>query len=210
MSEGGREPGLRPVTTSGEVKPGAKAKSERCPNFSVKGRKYSYRTPPLSVQWLADAPVVLNERSGDPGSQVIAGDAVTDGGGLGKAQEEVREVKSCAGDRKSIVEVAGAVAGKAERPVGVGIRLGVLLDAAQFPSQANVVLAVVPDQNIISADGLGASERGERIVQTSEIGEADGGDCPIEGIGRNPGNPKLRGNVLLKRKVVQQGRAHGG
>src|SRR5271157_2893796 len=86
----------------------------------------------------AYAPVVLNESRGDPGSQVIARDAVTnrvglgndpavtDGGGLGKAQEEVREVKSCAGRRIAIVEVTGAVSGKAERPAAIGIRLGIL------------------------------------------------------------------------------------
>jgi len=118
------------------------------------------------------------------------------------------EVEARSRDRISLVEVAGAIAREAEGPLRVGIRLGVLLDSAQLTSQANVVLAVVPDQSIVGADGLGANERGERIVQTAEIRKADAGDCPIEGIGRYPGNSELRGNVLLKRKVVQQGRPH--
>src|SRR5208282_4342226 len=110
------------------------------------------------------APVILNETRGDPVAEIIAGDAKLDGSGLRQAEEKIRKVVARAGHGKTVVEIAGAVTGKAEVAARIGVDLRIHLHAAQFASHVDIVLSMVPDQSLAGAYRLGAGKRGERVA----------------------------------------------
>ena len=190
MSDVGSEPGSWPVTTVRRGEPGPERQVRKVPVFFRQGQEVFVPHAVVNRQVRVRAPVILKEARGDPGAEVIAGDAETNGGGLREAEQKIRKVIAGAGHGKSVAEVAGAVTGEAEGAARIGVGLGILLHAAQFASQVDIVFSTAPDQRVVGADGLGAGNRRERIAQPSKIGKPNRGDSPIKGVGGNPRNPQ--------------------
>ena len=153
------------------------------------------------------APVILHESGVDPGAEIVRAGPKAHRRHLRESQQEVREVKPCAGHWSALRrEVARRVAAEGKGAARVRVGKRVAFDAAQLAAYPHVVLAAVHEDRIEGPHRLAADQRGNDVAQTAEIGKGDHGQAPVPRVLRNTLNSQLPSNVLLKSEGIQ-GRA---
>ena len=121
-------------------------------------------------------------------------------GFLRQAEEQIGERGAAGGEAVAAgaAGCAGRLGGEAGEDVGaggVGVADHVVVDAAEVAAEADVVLAVVPDEHVVEADGFCGLEVRLLLVEAAELIERDVGQAPqLRRVGQAI-EAELRGDV---------------
>ena len=168
------------------------------------GRRHGFVAQPVEQsETRIDAPVVLRESYEIPASKVVICDSESPGRGIRITDEEIGEIVSGACDGRAIDEFTGEQSGEGELAAGIGIRVCVQLDSADFAAELHRVLFMHERHGIEKTKRLIPRERWDRIAETGETREIQAGIAKINRIaGCRPRFP-LGGDIVDEGVVAQ-------